>query len=711
MRRLWLSLSSLLGVCAAGGALAQGFHFPKPFFQAAVAVLGETAPGAGGGTFVLFLGVPAINASGDVAFMGIFDGASLGGGLFLASGKTRSAIALTGDTAPGTGGGTYIGGFTSPSINSSGDVAFESSVTGGSADEGIFVVSGGAHSAIALTGQIAPGTGGGTYSGFETSTSINDSGDVAFYADVTGGSTSRGLFVVSGGTHSAMALIGDTAPGTGGGTYSGFYTVPSMNALGDVAFRADVTGGDVSDGIFVVSGGTHSAVALPGGLPPGIGTYYSFPLNSPSINASGEVAFYARITSGASLKKGLFVEFSRSPCCPDAVLTGDQPQGLDVTYSGFDGSPAINAFGDMAFYAGFTGGSAGSGFFVTSYWWHTAAAVFGGAAPGTGGGTYGGFTPFPAINAFGDVAFKADIMGGSVTSGIFAAQRLRSEVAHWLEDDGTGGTQISIRAFDGTTFSRLVGAGEFSGGLIAASFGGFHWDEDKGFALSLEDNGTGGTRIASQRHDGVSSLDSKSFIPFTSTQPPTEFGGFSWDSAAGVAFWLEADGSGGTRVSRQAFDGSSFSGPITSTPFAAATPPTAFGGFSFDAPGQTAYWLADDGGGGTAIHSQTFDGASFSGDVTIAAFDAVHAAASFGGLSVSLPDDDDPPPAIPVPVPSWTAVVIALALGAAGLSRWRKRGAQTSSGLGVRPVFADTPKSADAGRGEHRRDVTPQKVF
>ena len=62
----------------------------------------------------------------------------------------------------------------------------------------------------------------------------------------------------------AVVLEGDTAPGTGGGTYLRFHSpliaAPSINSFGDLAFRADVLGGSVDHGIFVLSGGVNSVV-------------------------------------------------------------------------------------------------------------------------------------------------------------------------------------------------------------------------------------------------------------------------------------------------------------------------------------------------------------------------------------------------------------------------------------------------------------------
>jgi hypothetical protein len=64
------------------------------------------------------------------------------------------------------------------------------------------------------------------------------------------------VFLISKGVTTAAALLGDTAPGTGDGTFSGF-DVPPLNlagpSLGDggvVVFVADVSGGTATQGIF-----------------------------------------------------------------------------------------------------------------------------------------------------------------------------------------------------------------------------------------------------------------------------------------------------------------------------------------------------------------------------------------------------------------------------------------------------------------------------
>lgn len=72
---------------------------------------------------------------------------------------------------------------------------------------------------VALQGAATPA--GGTYGGFvpDTKLAAADGGWVAFVADVVGGSTSRGLFVVRpNGTVVLVYSDGETVPNTNGGS-------------------------------------------------------------------------------------------------------------------------------------------------------------------------------------------------------------------------------------------------------------------------------------------------------------------------------------------------------------------------------------------------------------------------------------------------------------------------------------------------------------
>src|SRR5919201_5007142 len=86
--------------------------------------------------------------------------------------------------------------------------------------------------AAVLQGASAPGTGGGTFS-FFGGLSTNASGAIGFAAQVSGGTSSQGVFETRRGVTSAAAVQGAAAPGTGGGTFASFGT-PSLNRGGAI---------------------------------------------------------------------------------------------------------------------------------------------------------------------------------------------------------------------------------------------------------------------------------------------------------------------------------------------------------------------------------------------------------------------------------------------------------------------------------------------
>ena len=72
----------------------------------------------------------------------------------------------------------------STSINNLGEIAFLWKVTGGAADHGIFLRSGGTTVPLVLSGQFVPGTGTLTRLGQNR---LNDSGQLVFGSAIDGG--------------------------------------------------------------------------------------------------------------------------------------------------------------------------------------------------------------------------------------------------------------------------------------------------------------------------------------------------------------------------------------------------------------------------------------------------------------------------------------------------------------------------------------------
>jgi hypothetical protein len=329
-------------------------------------------------------------------------------------------VAIQGDLAPDTGGETYENDFLPPAINSIGDVAFGAVITGGGPlNSGLFIDSSGSSSAVALVGDSAPAPVGGSYLFFGGFPTLNDFGDVSFMAIVSGGSVTRAIFLVSGGADTALILPGDTAPDTEGGTYTGNTADLNLHSLGDsgaVAFRSAVTDGSVASGIFVDSGGSETAFALEGELVPGIpgGTYSAF--GAPFQNDAGSVVFTADV-AGGSFASGLFLDSGATGAA--VALVGDPaPDTGGGTYTDF-GYPVVNDLGYVVFLSNVAGGTASGGVFLDTGGPEQAVAVEGGTAPETGGGTYATVTSFGVLDAVGRVAFSATLAGGTVGAGVF----------------------------------------------------------------------------------------------------------------------------------------------------------------------------------------------------------------------------------------------------------------------------------------------------
>ncbi len=287
-----------------------------------IAFSGRTAPD-GNGTFALLfggLGPPRLNNSGQVGFYATFNGTSGGNsddrGVFWGTGGAITQIARAGQSVP-DGNGNFTD-FSVPNLNSSGQVSFLASLngtTGGTSDDrGVFLGSGGGLTQIAREGQAAP-DGNGVFTDFiGTSPQINDSGQVAFHARLTGFGApineNQGIFRGNGGALTQVARKGQAAP-DGNGTFSQL-SDPTINNAGQVAFLSfleGTSGGSTDDeGIYRGTGGTLTQIARAGqAVPDGNGTFNVFQL--PAINDFGQTAFkvfLAGTSGGLSDNNGIF---------------------------------------------------------------------------------------------------------------------------------------------------------------------------------------------------------------------------------------------------------------------------------------------------------------------------------------------------------------------------------------------------------------------
>ncbi len=249
---------------------------------------GDPAPG--GGTLTPAGEQRVTNDNGAIAFAGLVSDSTATQGIFRSDGIQTVAIARD-DISPPTGGSFTVVG--NSVINDRGQVAFYSVMTGGTADFGIFRGEGQELTPVFVTNQLAPG--GATFADFGNPV-INSHGQIATTASLTNSVSEAGIFLGDGTDAVAIALQRQPAPK--GGSYNGQFLVPTrLNDHGEVAFDARLTGGTSSSGIFRGNGERTIAVALSGTNAPGTtGTFSSF--RDFQLLNDGRVAFIATLTLG-----------------------------------------------------------------------------------------------------------------------------------------------------------------------------------------------------------------------------------------------------------------------------------------------------------------------------------------------------------------------------------------------------------------------------
>jgi hypothetical protein len=345
-----------------GGAARRGEFRGSGGSVTHIALEGNPVPG--GGTFSSWFGPPQINEAGQVAFRADIDtGAGYDdAAVFRGTGGPVTLIAREGQAAP-DGNGTLSWLWSDfPALNKSGQVAFSANLqgtSGGTTDNrAIFRGNGGALTQIARAGQTAP-DGNGVFSGYNFSyTSLNNTGQAAFGLDLTGTSggtkDDSGIFLGDGGPITQVAREGDITPdGTG---YLGPFGTPSLNNAGEVAFTAEITGtkGGLRDGsgIFRGAGRRLTQIARTGqSAPDGNGTFSYFEFWAGEMNDKGQLAFRAYLTGtsgGTSDDLGLF--FFDGVGLQQIARAGQSLGGSIINGLGLN-NDCINELGQVAYRA------------------------------------------------------------------------------------------------------------------------------------------------------------------------------------------------------------------------------------------------------------------------------------------------------------------------------------------------------------------------
>jgi hypothetical protein len=284
-------------------------------------------------------------------------------------------------------------------------------------------------------GDAAPDTGSGAFGRGLGTPSVDSAGNFAFRAPVTGGTVTQGIFLHSGGVTTMLVVPGDPAPGAGGGTFFSFAEV-SRNSAGDLALLAlrELIGGSTVNGAFLLSAGGNVRIAQASDPAPGGGTFLTF--SGIDIGESGDVVFRASLSpSGAGLylySGGVLRKIAKN---------GDAAPGGGSFTAAF-GAPAIAAPGEVVFGAGTT--VALPGIYRDAGAGVVTVAVPGNPAPG--GATYMSAGTAVDGSGAGDAVFPALFVGP--TSAI-------------VQDDGSLQSTVALQggaAGTGETFGNVSNA-------------------------------------------------------------------------------------------------------------------------------------------------------------------------------------------------------------------------------------------------------------
>lgn len=266
-----VGFSATLTGTAGGSNDNSGLFAGSPGSVTSILREGAAVPG-GNGVFDDFSGFYSFNNNGQfgagLSMRSTSGGSTDDSGIFRLGGGTPVLIAREGSSAAGNGTFGQLAG-TSVSSNDLGQVIFSANLNGTSGgvtdNVGIFTGSGGAISQVVRRGQSTPDANG-IYSNFGVAR-INNSGQSVFFSSITGGTSNDGIFRHSGGSIAQVARANQASP-DGNGQFSSLSNSPVLNNHGQVAFTANLTGtigGALDDaGIFKGVPGSLSTVVRKG---------------------------------------------------------------------------------------------------------------------------------------------------------------------------------------------------------------------------------------------------------------------------------------------------------------------------------------------------------------------------------------------------------------------------------------------------------------
>ena len=332
---------------------------------------GDPHPGFPGSVCDLVGNGLQTNSSGHAAMLNFFalEGARNPRGLFVYDGASFLKVALRDEIAPGAGGHLFAN-FLQFRINDNDQVGFLASFDSLSNIDPVGIFIGAPNVApvkVAVIGETAPGTGGGVYGNLQL-IGFNNAGQVAFLSDITGGTTTRAVFIGTTSGVSKVAAMFDPATGTTG-TFNlqPVVTNYALNENGDLAFRSFVSGGGPSsDGIWIGNSSVPPTKLLVNNDPTGssLGGSFGVGVTLRGFNNAGKVLFQSNPV-GATSNQALFLKDLSNPTQVVFARNQSAPGGTTETFLNTI-QASLNDSGDVAFLAQLQGGSAPLGHFLGS---------------------------------------------------------------------------------------------------------------------------------------------------------------------------------------------------------------------------------------------------------------------------------------------------------------------------------------------------------
>jgi len=366
-------------------------------------------------------GIPLVNSVGHVALINSYvqSGVRNPSGVFVYDGTSFQKVILSSEPSPTPGMQAFTGFAQQSRLNDNDEVAFTGFLEpNGPLSPGIFLGSPSSPTVkIAVIGETAPGTGGGVYGNFLRVVGLNNAGEVAFFSDILGGTTNFAVFVGTGTGVTKIAANGDPAPGASGSLFLNFQPLNYfLNSSGNLAFFANSGSGP---GIWVgnTTGPLTKLMVQGDATGSSLGGSYA---NQPAgirifgLNNANKVLFRSGVIGGTS-DHALFLKDLANP--PQIIFSRNQPApGGTVETLNLTQQASLNANGDVVFLATLLGGGAPNGWFIKANASGAVKVAFQGE-PTPVGGTFGlaGRNTVAQINAGGDVAFFADVIGPNTT--------------------------------------------------------------------------------------------------------------------------------------------------------------------------------------------------------------------------------------------------------------------------------------------------------